>query len=348
MIDEMTSKDLKQRITELEKENKLLKAELEERELIMETLHDSEQHLYAMVSCVPGVVYRLSIDKEWALKYISDEISNITKYPISHFMLKNIKNYRDIIHHDDVENVNKIIRQKIEEKDIEPFLIEYRIIDAEDHIRWCSEKGHVFFNNSGIPLYLDGTIFDITNLKAAEENLKAANRELEKLASIDELTRIANRRYFLERLEMEWKRMRREKGFLSIILCDIDYFKLFNDNYGHQEGDKCLYAVSQAIQSALRRPADLVSRFGGEEFIIILPNTDIKGAFSIAEHIRLKVLELKMSHQYSTAEKYVSLSIGVACCIPNPDIEPDSIIKTADMALYEAKKQGRNQVVSSQ
>ena len=343
----MSSKSLMQRIDELEGENQALKAEVEERTLIMETLHDSEQHLYAMISCVPGAVYRYDIDDILYMKYVSDEIFNITGFSSSDFTFNKTRIYRNIIHEDDLDRVKKIIDSRIHEKDTEHFLIEYRIIDANNDIRWCSEKGRVLFNSYGEPLYIDGTIFDITERKRTDEHLLSVNNELKRLASIDPLTQLANRRYFMERMELEWKRMYREKKFLSVIMCDIDYFKLFNDNYGHQEGDKCLCAVAQAINSALRRPADLASRFGGEEFIVILPDTDIKGTSIVAENIRSKVFELKIPHKFSLVDHYVSLSLGTASLIPGADNDKDSFIKAADSALYEAKKMGRNRVCSS-
>lgn len=343
----MSSKSPTQRIDELEKENQALKAEVEERKLIMETLHDSEQHLYAMISCVPGAVYRFDIDDNRSMNYVSDEIFNITGFSSSAFIYDRTVSYRNIIHEDDQDRVLKTIDSRINEKDTEHFLFEYRIIDANNDIRWCSEKGRVLFNSSGVPLYIDGTIFDITERKRTDEHLISLNNELKRLASIDPLTQLANRRNFMERMDLEWKRMYREKKFLSLIMCDIDYFKLFNDNYGHQEGDKCLCAVAQAINSALRRPADLASRYGGEEFIIILPDTDPQGASVVAELIRSKVLELEIPHTHSLVVPYVTLSLGTASLIPDPDNDQKSFIKAADNALYEAKKMGRNRVSSS-
>ncbi|MBN2418402.1 MAG: sensor domain-containing diguanylate cyclase [Deltaproteobacteria bacterium] len=342
----MNLESLIHRIEELENENRALKAEIEERTLIMETLYDSEQHLYAMISCVPGAVYRFDIDDMLYMNYVSDEIFNITGFSSSNFTFDKNRIYRDIIHEDDAERVNKTIDERINEKDTEPFLIEYRIIDANNDIRWCSEKGRVLFNSSGDPLFIDGTIFDITERKRTDEHLLSVNNDLKRLASIDPLTQLANRRHFMGSLDMEWKRMYREKKFISLIMCDIDYFKLFNDNYGHQEGDKCLYAVAQAINSALNRPADLASRFGGEEFIVLLPDTDIKGASKVAEFIRSKVFNLEIPHKYSLVDQYISLSLGPASIIPGSNNDPDLLIKEADNALYKAKKMGRNRVCS--
>ena len=342
MAKKINLRALELRFRRLEKENKLLKLELDERKLMVETLHDNEQQLYALVTCVPGAVYRFRIDSDWTLEFMSDEISTITGYPASTFMFNSVRSYRSIIHPDDREQVENKIRKGINK--IEPFTVEYRIVDANDRLHWCSEKGRAVFSADGEPLWLDGTIFDITGRRVAENELLRANEELVRIASIDSLTHIANRRHFTETLEVEWKRMTREQRMLSLILCDIDFFKLYNDNHGHQEGDKCLVAVAKALGSVINRPGDLVARFGGEEFIAILPDTDSRGANYIAERMQSELLKLKIVHEHSTASQYVTLSLGVASTIPNPYCTVDDLIKAADDALYEAKNKGRNQI----
>jgi len=168
---------------------------------------------------------------------------------------------------------------------------------------------------------------------------------LNRLATIDGLTQLANRRHFDNSLELEWKRMVREQGIISLILCDIDFFKFYNDNYGHQEGDECLQRVASAINSPLKRPTDMAARYGGEEFVIILPNTDSEGAASIAEEIREEIIQLKIPHAHSKVDQYVTLSLGVSTATPNQGLSAEILIKNADKALYEAKEQGRNRVV---
>ncbi|MDJ0745555.1 MAG: diguanylate cyclase [Xenococcaceae cyanobacterium MO_167.B27] len=175
--------------------------------------------------------------------------------------------------------------------------------------------------------------------------LENAIKQLEKLAILDGLTGIANRRYFEEVLKNEWQRLAREKKYLSLILCDIDYFKLYNDTYGHLDGDICLQKVSKTLQESTRRPADLVARYGGEEFAIILPDTDAHGALFIANKIRQEVEELKLPHSPSPVSDYVTLSVGVVTLIPHRGSNRTTLVKRADDALYEAKQKGRNQVV---
>ncbi len=176
------------------------------------------------------------------------------------------------------------------------------------------------------------------------QKLKLANRELSQQASVDGLTGIANRRQFDRYIALEWKRCAREKHPLSLIICDLDYFKLYNDAYGHQAGDLCLMAVAQAMVKVTKRPADLVARYGGEEFAIILPNTNIWGAKYIAEQVRFQIEALKIAHVDSTINDYVTLSLGVACCIPDRHLKLATTIEAADKGLYQAKKMGRNRV----
>ena len=176
------------------------------------------------------------------------------------------------------------------------------------------------------------------------QKLELANQELSQQAAIDSLTKIANRRQFDRYIALEWKRCAREKHPLSLIICDLDYFKLYNDVYGHQAGDLCLTAVAQAMVKVTKRPADLVARYGGEEFAIILPNTNILGAKYLAEQVRFQIEALKIAHVDSKINDYVTLSLGVACCIPDRHLKLATLIEAADKGLYQAKEMGRNRV----
>jgi len=185
---------------------------------------------------------------------------------------------------------------------------------------------------------------DISDRKKAEEALQQANMELHRLASIDGLTQIANRRRFDEVLKLEWRRLQREKLPLSLIMIDIDYFKIYNDTYGHQQGDNCLQSVARSISQQSKRPADLVARYGGEEFVVILPNTDIEGATHLAEQIRKQVQLLNIPHKNSPVTPIVTISLGVSTVVPVPDYSPEQLLAGADQCLYQAKKAGRNRV----
>ena len=178
------------------------------------------------------------------------------------------------------------------------------------------------------------------------QQVESANIQLQRLANLDGLTQLANRRYFDEHLNSEWKRLAREEAPLSLILCDIDFFKAYNDTYGHLAGDKCLVEVANVIRSATKRPADLVARYGGEEFAVILPNTDASGAIYLAELIRKFVKTLRIPHLNSSKTLGVTLSLGVASTIPDHKSEPVKLIRDADIALYQAKESGRDRICS--
>ncbi len=183
-------------------------------------------------------------------------------------------------------------------------------------------------------------------IKQAElyQQLQAANLKLERLATLDALTQLANRRRFDQYLETEWRRQSREQTPLSLILCDIDSFKSYNDTYGHPGGDECLRQVAGAIRGAVNRPADLVARYGGEEFAVILPNTQIQGAMQVAEHIQLKIAALQLPHAGSQVSQYVTVSLGVASIVPGSESETKILIAAADQALYQAKRLGRDRI----
>jgi diguanylate cyclase (GGDEF)-like protein len=172
--------------------------------------------------------------------------------------------------------------------------------------------------------------------------LEAANHELQRLAAMDGLTQLANRRRFDEYLQQEWQRMLREQLPLSLVLCDIDYFKPYNDTYGHQAGDRCLQQVAQTLQKAVRRPADLIARYGGEELAIILPNTQPEGAAHIAQKVCTAIKDLAIPHASSTVHSCITISAGAAGIIPPFDLSVEDLIAAADRALYRAKAEGRD------
>ena len=171
------------------------------------------------------------------------------------------------------------------------------------------------------------------------------SRELQHLTFLDCLTQVAKRRCFEAYLEQEWQRMAQEQVPLSVILCDLDFFKLYNDTYGHQASDRCLQKVAQMILSAARHPADLVARYGFEEFIVVLPQTKAEGAVRVAEEIRQGVKALKIPTNLP-ASQYLTISVGVASVIPNQEYSPTMLITAAEQALYQAKEQGGDTVNS--
>jgi len=184
------------------------------------------------------------------------------------------------------------------------------------------------------------------SLRASQQNLARANLELQKLAALDGLTGIANRRRFDEALRLEWQRGRRQKTSLSLLLCDVDHFKLYNDHFGHPAGDLCLKKTAAVLTGQLKRPADLAARYGGEEFAILLPDTSMDGALQLAEGCRGALDRLALPHPNSH-HGTVTMSMGAASTVPGGHMTLETLVAQADEALYEAKRSGRNRVAAS-
>lgn len=185
------------------------------------------------------------------------------------------------------------------------------------------------------------------SLVVLTRRLDEANRELTRISSVDGLTGIANRRQFDEFLMREWGRAQRNGSPLGLLMCDVDFFKQYNDLYGHQAGDECLRAVASVLAYHVRRPTDLVARYGGEEFAVILPDTALAGATRVAESIREAVQALAMPHAAGGESGVVTVSIGVASLAPARELHQLAyLVRMADAGLYEAKGSGRNKVAT--
>jgi diguanylate cyclase (GGDEF)-like protein len=176
------------------------------------------------------------------------------------------------------------------------------------------------------------------------EALRLANEHLQRLSFSDALTGLANRRRFDAQLDTEWRRMARERTPLALLLADVDFFKAYNDNLGHGAGDACLVSVAEVVRHTASRASDLAARYGGEEFVLLIPGLDAAGALAYAERLRLACEARALPHPASSVAPVVTLSVGVACCIPDHDTEPSSLFAAADAALYRAKQGGRNRV----
>ncbi len=218
-------------------------------------------------------------------------------------------------------------------------------ISSKDEIGQLAKS----FNNMALQLQtsfetLEQRVQERTaELVIAKEKAENVNQKLEQLVNLDGLTQVANRRCFDERLQAEWKRLAREQQPLSLILFDVDKFKLYNDYYGHLKGDDCLIKIAQTMQQILHhRPADLVARYGGEEFLVLLPNTDLVEAIKVAQSIQQAIQNQAIPHAQSDIKNIVTLSLGITSVIPTCDIKPDTLIASADKALYNAKQKGRD------
>jgi diguanylate cyclase (GGDEF)-like protein len=179
------------------------------------------------------------------------------------------------------------------------------------------------------------------------EQIRRDIDELERYSHSDGLTALGNRRYFELRLAEEWSRATRQQWPISILFIDIDFFKRYNDHYGHLQGDDCLRRVAEAIQHAVKRDIDVAARYGGEEFIIMLPGTDLNGAEQVARELQQAIRKLHIEHPGSNVEPFVTLSIGIASHTPRFPEKPEELLQAADSALYQAKEHGRNRIGKS-
>ena len=182
------------------------------------------------------------------------------------------------------------------------------------------------------------------SLNMLNAELQEHKEILSRMSYVDGLTSVANRRRFDECLDSEWKRALRDGSPLALIIIDLDYFKQFNDNYGHGAGDECLIQVAQALDRTVKRPGDLFARFGGEEFAVLLPKTDYDGALRVASKLQNSIEHLAIRHEYSAIAKFVTVSIGVALMVPRAENTLQQLIEEADKQLYAAKRAGRNQI----
>jgi diguanylate cyclase (GGDEF)-like protein len=184
-------------------------------------------------------------------------------------------------------------------------------------------------------------------LKARVRNhleLKRYRDHLKELSSLDGLTGIANRRKFDEYLDYEWRRARRNRTSIALLMTDIDYFKPYNDHYGHLAGDDCLKRVAKVLKKAADRPADLSARFGGEEFALLMPETDLAGAVHVAERLQQGMKTANIPHEFSDAAPYITLSMGIGAAVPLDSKSSIQLIESADKCLYRAKESGRNRI----
>lgn len=322
----------------------------------------SDERLQRLTDNVPGVIYRsiMRPDGSDRFTYISPRCKEIYELE-PEVVLQDSKNLWTLIVPEDSALMREGAQKAINL--LQPWTMEYRICTASGKLKWLQVSASPEKMDDG-DVYWDGVVLDVSDRKRAEAilhryratledkvrartaALERANEALERLAKLDGLTQLANRRTFDVHLNETWKRLCREQKPLSLIMCDIDSFKLYNDRYGHLMGDRTLKAVAQVIQRAAKRPADLAARYGGEEFAIILPDTDQKGAIRVAEELRKAVLHLRILHNESVTHPFVTVSLGVASIIPCGELtirSSEELIKNADRAMYQAKHNGRNQ-----
>jgi diguanylate cyclase (GGDEF)-like protein len=254
---------------------------------------------------------------------------------------------------DGIEAARKIRSLCEERNDWIPIVFLSALTNSADIAKGIEAGGDDYLSKPVDSIVLNAKLNAMARIADMRHQLDKANQKLTLMSAKDGLTGLYNRRHFDEMIGKEFKIARRIKTALGVILCDIDHFKAFNDNYGHQGGDDCLKMVAAALQEAVKRPGDMVARYGGEEFVIVLPETDLSSVLAMAEVARRAVESKSIIHAHSPTSDYVTISLGVATLEEldaGSDIEIAirDLIETADKGLYMAKEQGRNRVCSTQ
>lgn len=290
----------------------------------------NEKFISTLIETIPNPVFYK--DKEMRYRRCNgafEKMINNTRENIYGKKCEDIfqKDIRDITENNDNEIVKKNKRIKYE--------IKIKLNDGENR-NYLVNKAP-YFDIDGNFNGIVGVISDITELKKMQETLK-------ELSVNDELTGVYNKRGIREMGSKGFKEAQRAGNFITVIMIDIDYFKKYNDCYGHQAGDRCLIAVADTIKESCKRPFDIVGRYGGEEFIVILSDTDLEGSALVAERIRKNIYNLKIKHEESMIDNYISVSAGFYCGVPNEGDTMEVFIEKADEKLYNAKKYGRNRV----
>jgi diguanylate cyclase (GGDEF)-like protein/PAS domain S-box-containing protein len=316
--------------------------------ILLENQQRTERRLHEMASLHALVTENsrdviLLADFSGRPYYISSAILSLTgRQP--HEALR--YGFSDDVHPEDLPAVEALVGNL--RHGAESARIEYRIRKRSGEYIWVEGAFRVLSDRgAGLPSGILVILRDIAERKIAEELLLGAYQKVERLAVIDALTGLANRRRFDESLAAEWNRALRDRTPLSLLMVDVDHFKLYNDAYGHLRGDRCLKQIAEAALNVVSRPGDLVARYGGEEFAILLPNTGHEGAAQVASDVCAALRCREIPHR-GNAWGTVTVSTGCATMIPQLDEKPTALIEIADRALYTAKLNGRNQVVSAQ
>jgi diguanylate cyclase (GGDEF)-like protein/PAS domain S-box-containing protein len=256
-----------------------------------------------------------------------------------------VTDWADRIHEDDRQKtVNFCVAQSMEGVDHEA---DYRALTADGDLVWIRDVVHVKRHPDGSVDCLVGFMFDITERKAAEDKILQLQKELENLSYTDPLTGIANRRMFDRIFDVEWSKARACGEPLSLITLDIDFFKQYNDSYGHPQGDLCLKQVAGLLDDTAARTRDLCARMGGEEFMLLLPATNEEAAHSIAQRFMRLLSRAAIPHRNSRVEDVLTVSMGVATGVPGAHDTPGAFLDMADTRLYQAKMAGRNRIVGA-
>lgn len=280
--------------------------------------------------------------KSMSFAYIGPQIENLLGWSPSSWV--SAQDWAERMHPEDREwVVDFCVSQSKSGIDHEA---DYRALTRNGDYVWIRDVVHVVRNEDGEVDALIGFMFDISERKKTEAKLIDLQKELEALSFKDGLTSVANRRMLDSIMELEWANARHNKRPLAVIMLDIDYFKQYNDHYGHIQGDDCLKRVATILSSAATRSRDFFARFGGEEFMLILPETDEASAAMVAERCRNLIFKEQIPHAKSGVSHVITISLGVGAIIPSHKDEALKFIEEVDRRLYQAKQQGRNRIAA--
>ena len=315
---------------------------------------DSARSNAAVIEDTEGTVYKALLEStkaipwkiDWntmAFAYVGPQIEELLGWEPSSWV--SVQDWADRMHPEDRDwAVAFCVAQSKAGVDHEA---DYRALCKNGEYVWIRDVVHVVRNDDGSVDSLVGFMFDISERKRTEQRLLDLQRELEALSYKDGLTGIANRRRFDAVFEEEWGNARRSGRPLSLVMLDIDFFKQYNDHYGHLQGDYCLKLVAKVLSTAVIRTHDFLARFGGEEFVLVLPETDAAAALRVVERCRELLANEWIPHERSMTGKALTMSIGVGTVVPGHGDERLSFVELVDRRLYQAKQRGRNTVVAS-
>ena len=307
------------------------------------------------VACDDPGVYRTLLEStkaipwriDWAtmqFTYIGPQIEELLGWSPSSWLTVN--DWANRIHEEDRQNtVDFCVAQSQQGIDHEA---DYRAITRQGDYVWIRDVVHVVRRPDGGVESLVGFMFDISARKKAEEKILQLQRELELLSYRDSLTGVANRRMFDTVYPVEWEKARESGHPLSLVIIDIDYFKQYNDHYGHVQGDECLRRVAQAIDAAASHPGELCARLGGEEFVLLLPGADREAARNAAERCRKLLAAEEIHHARSGVGRLVTVSMGIGTIIPEAQDDPKVFLDRIDRRLYQAKSAGRDRLCDTE
>ncbi|WP_299412516.1 diguanylate cyclase [Acaryochloris sp. IP29b_bin.148] len=287
----------------------------------------------------PGIAPEKSVIEGYDINDYKTK-TELTQQKLFSSIITAIRSYRDLLTVEESRQQIALLNRQLEEakQDLEQ-KVQERTQALQQQTLALAAK------NQQLEQEIQAKLYAQRALEATNKQLDEANQQLSLLANHDALTGLANRRRFDEYLQTIWKQMLREQQPLTLLICDIDYFKQYNDTYGHLEGDICLRTVAQKIHQVIVRPLDLVARFGGEEFAVVLPNTDLAGGQVVANKLQQVIHQSQLLHQSSRVSQFVTISIGGASLRSHANQPLSDLIHRADQALYQAKQLGRARVV---